>query len=249
MKPSIRWATLGWTFFIAENAILSENRSMIIEQLGDENYHLVYGTLSTAATASIGYGYYQLRKAAQSSNVTNLLKSKPPVGNMAGAWIFMSVGIFLASQGLPRMQIPVSSSGGSSLQVRCPFDFTGKKDNDSSPVSGIDRITRHPGLWSMGLVGIGNSLLATSVPMRLWWSGPAFVAWLGGAHTDSRFRRGLGGQMDPMYDSLTSNVPFFALVSGKQGSGSWKALQHETKELNALASVAASTIWILRRIR
>mmetsp|Transcript_34534 Transcript_34534/g.83738 ORF Transcript_34534/g.83738 Transcript_34534/m.83738 type:complete len:232 (-) Transcript_34534:51-746(-) len=217
-------------------------------RLGDENYHLVYGTLSTAATASIGYGYYQLRKAAQSPNV-KLLKSKPPAGNAAGAWVFISVGVFLASQALPRMQIPISNSGSSSIQVRCPFDFTGKKENDSSPVYGIERITRHPGLWSMGLVGAGNSLLATSVPMRLWWCGPSLVAWLGGAHTDSRFRRGLGGQMDPVYDSLTSNVPFLALVSGKQGNGSWQALKCETKELNALASVAASTIWILRRMR
>ena len=101
----------------------------------------------------------------------------------------------------------------------------------------------------MGFVGGAHAFLATSLPMRLWWCGPSLVAWLGGAHTDSRFRRGLGGHIDPAYDSLTSNIPFWALVSGMQGSGCWKALNSETKELNALASVGASTIWILRRIR
>lgn len=136
-RPSIRWATLGWSFFIAENAVLSENRSIIIEQLGDSNYHILYGTISTAATASIGYGYFRLRKLAKPSNLT-LLNYKPPTGHVAGAWVFMSIGLFLASQALPRMQIPISSS----LEVRCPFDFSGKKQSDVSP-TGAERITRY----------------------------------------------------------------------------------------------------------
>jgi len=142
MKPSIRWATWGWAFFIAENFILSENRSTIIEQLGDSNYHILYGTVSSAATASIGYGYLQLRKLAKLSHST-LLNSKPPNSHVVGAWFFMSIGVFLASQSLPRMQIPISSSDGASLQVRCPFDFTGKKENETSPIYGVERITRY----------------------------------------------------------------------------------------------------------
>ena len=31
-------------------------------------------------------------------------------------------------------------------------------------------------------------------------SGPALVAWLGGSHTDSRFRRGMGGTLHPEYE-------------------------------------------------
>ena len=58
---ALRWAVGGWSFFIAENLILSENRAHIIEALGDDeketNYHRVYGSLSTAATASILYAY------------------------------------------------------------------------------------------------------------------------------------------------------------------------------------------------
>eukprot|EP00429_Kryptoperidinium_foliaceum_P035047 CAMPEP_0176166482 /NCGR_PEP_ID=MMETSP0120_2-20121206/85149_1 /TAXON_ID=160619 /ORGANISM="Kryptoperidinium foliaceum, Strain CCMP 1326" /LENGTH=72 /DNA_ID=CAMNT_0017504031 /DNA_START=12 /DNA_END=227 /DNA_ORIENTATION=+ len=60
--PAIRWAAGGWAFFIAENAILSENRTYLIQELGDDRYHLVYGTLSTIATASIGYSFYSIRK-------------------------------------------------------------------------------------------------------------------------------------------------------------------------------------------
>ena len=46
-----------WSFFIAENAILSENRAAIIaavdEPGSERNYHLLYGACSTVATTSI----------------------------------------------------------------------------------------------------------------------------------------------------------------------------------------------------
>lgn len=121
--------------------------------------------------------------------------------------------------------------------------------------------------------------------------GPAAVALLGGAHQDSRFRRGLGGTLSPHYEvrntiqingleglalaierfgfvlqthlslsihsnpffmqlkSLTSNVPFVAMLTGKQGSQSWEGLWKETKPLNAMAAVAVSSLWVLRRMR
>jgi uncharacterized membrane protein len=247
--PSIQWATFGWAFFLGENAILSENRTWIIDQLGDENYHLFYGLISTSACASIGYGYYKLRnnKVIIPPNLI-IWKRVPPIPAAVGAWACMSMGLLLASQTLPKFQIPVATEN-KRLQVRCPFDFTGNKDQDAALMYGSERITRHPGLWSLGLIGLGQSLVATSIPMRLWWTGPSMVAWMGGSHTDSRYRRGMGGSMDPAFDSQTSNIPFWALICGKQGSGSWGALWNEQKELNTAAAIAASTIWILRKVR
>ena len=43
-SPLLKWAAGGWTFFILENAVLSENRTYLIQQLGDDQYHAVYGT-------------------------------------------------------------------------------------------------------------------------------------------------------------------------------------------------------------
>lgn len=54
-NPGVRWVALGWTGFIAENLILSENRTAIIDAIGDREYHLVYSALSTAACTSIGW--------------------------------------------------------------------------------------------------------------------------------------------------------------------------------------------------
>lgn len=124
-----------------------------------------------------------------------------------------------------------NASGSSSdrkWKVRCPFDFTDSRSKclseNSQPgeggdiqVRGIDRITRHPGLWGFGLVGMGLSFLSPSVPTRIWLGMPLMVALVGGEHTDSRHRRGMGGNLSKELDEKTSNVPFWAMVSGKQG--------------------------------
>lgn len=43
-------------------------------------------------------------------------------------------------------------------------------------------------------------LLVTYPLFGYFDSGPSMVAWLGGSHTDSRFRRGMGGVLHPEYD-------------------------------------------------
>ncbi len=159
----------------------------------------------------------------------------------------LSLGAIMASQAIPKMQIPVAVANNSSLQVRCPFDFTDSKGIDDT-LHGLERITRHPGLWSLGMIGLGQACLSATLPQRLWWCGPAAVAWLGGAHTDSRFQRGLGGTLTPEYESRTSNLPFGAMISGRQGGGSWQALTQEIKPLNAMVAVTASSLWILRKV-
>ena len=64
-STSMKWAIGGWSFFIAENTILSENRTTLISNFGDDMYHICYGTLSTAAMSSVFYGYFKKVKHAQ----------------------------------------------------------------------------------------------------------------------------------------------------------------------------------------
>ena len=45
----------GWCFFVAENAVLSENRAWFIERVGERAYRGCYGLCSTASLASVGY--------------------------------------------------------------------------------------------------------------------------------------------------------------------------------------------------
>ena len=66
---SVKLAVAGWAFFLAENVILSENRTKIIELLNDDKeesrYHMVYGTCSTVATGAILYSFVKARKVRQ----------------------------------------------------------------------------------------------------------------------------------------------------------------------------------------
>jgi len=272
---ALKWAAGGWTFFIVENVVLSENRSWLIDQLGDDGYHGVYGTLSTLAMTSVGYAYF---KKLPSLSPPNFQVTPPRMGLSA---ICTSMGLIMASQAFPKLQIPVeyttasslnttnasasasvgplptnttTTSTGGSWKVRCPFDFTDSKMQqdgyDNADVWGLERISRHPGLWSFAFLTAGQAALATSVGYQVWWTMPSLVALVGGSHTDSRYRRNLGGTMDPTYDEQTSNIPFLALFMGKQGNP-FQVLSNfitkELKPLNAILATMVATTFVLGR--
>ena len=97
----------------------------------------------------------------------------------------------------------------------------------------------------MGLFGLGAALatpFATEVAM---FSMPALFALIGTAHQDSRFRRhNMGGELPPDVDAVTSNLPFVALLQGRQ---SWSALAEEVKWLNCSVAVAGALLLALGR--
>ncbi len=151
------------------------------------------------------------------------------------------------------------AGGGGGWKVRCPFDFTDKRKIDANTpatvqLHGIERITRHPGLWSFGLVGLGHGLLVPSLPQKAFLCMPAMVALLGGSHSDSRHRRGLGGTLDKDYDNATSNIPFYAMLSGRQGNSDVAEVlsefwSNEVKHSNAILAMGASALWVLMKGR
>jgi uncharacterized membrane protein len=78
------------------------------------------------------------------------------------------------------------------------------------------------------------------------------VALLGGWHHDSRFRRGIGGRYDPLYESQTSNVPLAALLTGRQGPAGEalrELLARDVKPLNAGLGVAVASAWVYAATR
>lgn len=288
--PAMKWACGGWSLFIAENLILSENRMWLIHQLGDDGYHILYGTLSTVAMGSVAYGYRY--KVSGAGPFAFPLGSRPAPAALAVSFALQAMALGLASQTLPKLQIPIhlTSRGSgrdsnnqaavatSAMQgpaapeaqrrwkVRCPFDFTDARSqtgvakgtlaqfraDGTVDLHGLDRVTRHPGLWSFGLLGLGNALLVASIPTRVWLSMPAMVALIGGAHTDSRHRRGMGGSLCSKVDAVTSNVPFLATFMGVQDGGvlgSFKALGDEGKMLNAGLAAAGAAVWVARKGR
>ena len=277
VNTSVKWAVGSWSLFIAENFILSENRTTLISHFGDDNYHYIYGLCSTAAVSSIAYGY-QYKIKGQGPMLWKI-GAPVPVSGKITAFILTSIGLGLISQSAPKLQIPleyidessakestetrtnttpappqIPSQSGSKWKVRCPFDFTDTRSSSLEggvELHGLDRITRHPGLWSFGLLGMGLSYMSPSVPTRAWLFMPVMVALIGGEHTDSRHRRGMGGHLIPELDEKTSNVPFLAILSGKQGniSEAISNMYDEIKVLNGLIALGAAGSFVLSKGR
>lgn len=286
-NADLKYALGGWTFFILENVVLSENRAAIISALNgatddsttndqgyldESKYRLLYGTCSTIATVSILYGYRHLRIAASK------LKSSLPFisfgsGGRAAAVSMISLGLILMSQTLPKLQIPVElvlpslkkgeSTKGSddakswTMKIRCPFDFSKSNHQGGSlngcDVTGIERITRHPGLWSFGLVCAGNAFLQPTSGLALWMTGPLYVAMFGGYHQDSRASRNIGESFpSAVYEQQTSNIPFMAMLLGKQKeqnamSSFYVFVTEELKPINALVAVMVASLYVANR--
>lgn len=276
-SPALRWAVGGWSFFIAENYVLSENRARIIARLGEDGYHYAYGACSTAAVSGILYGYVGKVRGVGPFRWTG---TAIPARWKAAGFAVQGLGAVLASQTLPTLQIPLAYGSeetssttasntvtstvptpptASKWKVRCPFDFADAASKTSTLTSdasddfrprGLDRVTRHPGLWSFGLLFAGHALLVPSVPQAAWSAMPLLVALIGGAHQDARHRRGSGGTLSPSQDLTTSNVPFLALAMGTQGAGAATDLvTKEVKVLNAAVALSAVGLWVAARGR
>jgi hypothetical protein len=259
----VRWIAAGWTGFILENLVLSHNRTEIISTFGSDTYHNAYNTLSTVACSSIAWGYF---KHGRRTGPKLSSRSKPAL--IIGL-LSQTIGLVCLSQLAPKLQLPVafgSENFGSSadatrpsssknqaaesksqfsMRIRCPMDF---KPIDAPPdgVHGIERISRHCVFWSFGLVCMGQACYALYIPEIVMFTFPIVFALIGSEHQDYRFRRGSGGTLTPEYEHLTSNIPFAALLSGRQ---SFKKLYDEMKWTNAGLAACLAGVKIIRMIR
>jgi len=239
--PGIALIGGGWSFFIAENLVLSHNREAIIDACGKQTYLRVYGGLSTCACLSIGYGFLRHGRAKG----PRVWRGAGPPGLRAGAVGLQALGLIGLSQMVPKLQLPVTMSGdtsanrstseqqgspgtvqGQGFKVQCPIDFKAADIPDDA-VYGVRRVTRHAQLWSLGFLGLGTALATPFATEVLMFSMPAVFAVVGGAHIDYRHRRQSGGDLPPEIDAISSGpVPFTALLMGKQ---SWGDLANELK--------------------
>lgn len=82
------------------------------------------------------------------------------------------------------------------------------------PAPGIMRVTRHPVMWAIGLWAAGH-LAANGDLASIWFFGMFAVLALGGTRLiDHKKRLALGSHWQRLA-SVTSNVPFAALVTGR----------------------------------
>lgn len=259
----VRLIAGGWTFFIAENLVLSENREALVEHLSESGYRNLYGTLSTIATGSIAIGYLRFGRGLGPA-IWN-----PGIAAQAGAFALQTAGLIGFSQLAPAVQLPFAVAPNSppfdaphehptvganaakssqsaakplGLKARCPIDFDHSRKQEGKEVAGMKRITRHPVLWSMALCGLGSAagtVLATEVCFGVF---PAIMAVIGGAHQDIRHRR--SGELSPAVGAVTSHVPFGALAAGVQ---KWVDVEAEMAWTNAAIAFSFGMGLALRR--
>ena len=128
-----------------------------------------------------------------------------------------------------RGAVPSASQPKFTFKARCPMDFRSKPDLSPDEVYGVERITRHHNLWALASLGVGTALVTPFIVESMFFAGPVVLSTFGTAHQDSRYRRNMGGTLTPEKEKITSNIPFVALLSGRQD---WNKLFDEIKWLN-----------------
>jgi uncharacterized membrane protein len=82
-------------------------------------------------------------------------------------------------------------------------------------VKGMLRITRHPFLWGVAVWAFGHLLVNGERASLVLFGALLLLALFGTASIDAKRRRALGPKWDA-FAAQTSNVPFAAIVAGRQ---------------------------------
>lgn len=80
---------------------------------------------------------------------------------------------------------------------------------------GIQRITRHPFLWGVGLWAVFHLVANGDLASLILFGGLAVLAFGGTLSIDAKRRRKLGATWEG-YAARTSNIPFAAILAGRQ---------------------------------
>ena len=253
--------SFAWLSFISENLILSHNREEIISRFGPSAYYYSYSLLSTISCGAIVYSY------AWHCRGRGLPSPSKTVLRQSLSFITQSLGLIGFSQLAPKLQLPferteteakilpdsTNINNGEKLPkvlgitLRCPIDFrASENERNQKNEFGIERITRHPVLWSIATTCLGSAISASFVPEIVALSFPLVWAIIGGAHTDYRHRRGWGGNLKPEKELNTSHVPFVAIFNGRQ---KWSQVYDEMKWTNAAIALSTASLLAIRRLR
>jgi prenyl protein peptidase len=253
----VRFITAGWSFFIAENLALSEHRDLIISNSSGGFYHACYNCLSTMACASVAYGYFKHGKG-QGPLMYQAAAVGPKFGAATLSKLFLGIGLIGFSQFAPALRglsnpLPNDTIGPSKpssetglARSLCPMDFEVERnfnanyEQNDDDFFGLERITRHPSLYSFAFCSLGWALRTPFLTHFCTFAGPFFAIVALSQHKDSRFRRGIGGVLEIEKDWPSScNFPFMAAAFGSQKENVFTAdfWQKEMKQNNAFAAL------------
>lgn len=166
-------------------------RPLLIGRLGVWPYRLVYSVIASAALAWMIYAYIQAPHQA--------LWSAPRAVRLLPLVVmpFALVGMVMAYAKPPPTAWQYSERTGKSFQA-----------------VGVQRITRHPLMWSTGLWALAHMAASGRLAALLFFGGFAVLALVGTVLIDRRRAASMGKDWEG-YAAQTSNLPLAAIVGGR----------------------------------
>lgn len=175
-------------------------RAALVGRLGEKPYLGLYSLIAALA-------FWWLVAAYNGAPSVPLW---PPAGGLA--WVpvlLVPVALFLLVAGL---STPNPTSVGQETLL------TGERE----PVRGILRVTRNPFLWGVGLWAVAHMVPNGDLASLILFGTLALLALGGSVLIDAKLARRLGAAWD-RYAARTSNLPFAAILAGRQ-SLVWKEI-------------------------
>lgn len=168
-------------------------RDGLVARLGQGAYMGAFSLLSVGVLAWLIWSYGEARGAG------GVWWGPEPVRPLS--WLMVLVGVLLIVTGL-------LTPNPTSVKQEGALDRP-------EPVRGVLRITRHPFLWGVAFWAAGHLLVNGDLASVLLFGSLLFLGAVGGASIDAKRVRALGEKYHE-FKSVTSNVPFVAILRGRQ---------------------------------
>jgi len=204
-------------FFVLLHLVVSGTRVRdgLVARIGQGPYMGLFSLASVAGLTWLGFAFAQARGAPMNA----------PYWTVGEASLLVQLALQLLAMLLivPGLATPNPTSVRQEGVLERP-----------DAVKGMLRITRHPFLWGVAIWALGH-LVVNGEPASLVLFGSMLaLALFGTASIDAKRRRALG----PVYDAFTgqtSNVPFAAILAGRQ--------KLSLGEIGMVRILAAVAVW------
>jgi uncharacterized membrane protein len=169
-------------------------RAPIVAHLGEKRFEQLFAFASAACLLWLGLGYWLA--TAQIAHIEVSIGFPERL-----LWALSLAGLWLICAGAMANN-PATTGKLASI-------------HDANVVKGILRLTRHPFLWGVAILSAGHILARPDAPTGLFF-GTLIVVALGGTVSIDRKRRARLGEDWIAFSKQTSNVPFLAIIAGRQ---------------------------------
>ncbi len=185
-------------FFLLLHLLVSgtQLRDAIVGRIGQNAYMGLFSLASVGGLVWLGLAYAANRSAAWNHAYWDItpLTRHIQLGLMLVAMLLIVPGLLTAN--------PTS------------FRQEGALEREDV-VRGLLRITRHPFLWGVAIWAMGHLIVNGDRAGIVLFGSMLILALLGTTSIDAKRKRALGASWDA-FAAKTSNIPFGAILSGKQ---------------------------------